>query len=450
MRCRRPTMSVLLGAFTLSAAVACSSQPLQAKSDGEGAGDESPPERGGSEARTTTGLPCDVDKVLKERCQSCHGSETQYGAPNALVTHDDLHAPRPSGKKTYEVVQERIHDDARPMPQAPNPRLSAEELATLDAWIAGGAKASEEACDNAKAETGVKPLSCTPDVTIKPSTRWAMPKDKLDVYACVGFDYEVAEKRHITALAPHVDNKKILHHILLMESPTAVDSTPFECGATVSATWKLIAGWAPGGENFELPPEAGFPAKKGKTHYVLQLHYNNAKGLEGETDASGYDFCTTDKLRPNDAGTLAFGSMNFRIPPRSTHKIRCDYRLPSQFRGVKLIQTWPHMHDFGVAMSTEHIAGGGEPKSVVDVKSFSFQDQISYPASTDVAPGDIIRTRCTWKNTSGETLQWGEGTGDEMCYNFTTYYPNIPDTTIAGLPLFTWVTPSLLASCSEE
>jgi mono/diheme cytochrome c family protein len=458
MKAKAFAVLLLVMVSALFGAAACSTAATGGVNEQEGAADQDGTrdgveDQGHEEPGTATGLPCNIDKILKERCQSCHGTNLAFGAPNPLVTYADLQVATGSGEKTYQRVLARIKDDTRPMPQAPNPRLTAEETSAVEKWVADGAPASSDRCDgNVKVgETAVKPLSCKPDVSIRPPTKWTMPKNRPDVYACVGFDYTAKEKRHITALAAHVDNKKILHHVLLMESPTKVSETPFECGATVSSTWKYITGWAPGGDNMELPPEAGFPAKKGTTHYVLQLHYNNAKALEGETDASGYDFCTTDKLRDNDAGSLVFGSMAFAIPPRSTKKIKCDYVLPAQFKGVKIIQTWPHMHEFGTSLSTEHVpAGGGAPKTIVSQPNFSFADQHSYPASTNVAPLDIIRTRCTWKNTSDKTITWGEGTGDEMCFNFTSYYPNIPDVVVGPVPIFSWVTPSLTAACVDE
>jgi hypothetical protein len=61
-----------------------------------------------------------------------------------------------------------------------------------------------------------------------------------------------------------------------------------------------------------------------------------------------------------------------------------------------------------------------------------------------------MRTRCTWKNPGDTTIAFGENTGDEMCFDFIGYYPNIPDKTIFGLPLFTWVTPSQSATCAKE
>ena len=204
-----------------------------------------------------------------------------------------------------------------------------------------------------------------------------------------------------------------------------------------------MAGWAPGGNNLELPSEAGFPEEKGTTHWVIQLHYNNAKNLAGQLDNSGYDLCTTDKLRPNDAGVVAFGSTKFGIPPRSTTTVKCDYKLPATFKDVKLFNASPHMHTRGTAMSTERLAGGtGAPVSIFANPNFNFENQANFPIKAQVAPGDVMRTRCTWKNAGDTTIAFGENTGDEMCFDFIGYYPNIPDRTIFGLPLFSWVTPS--------
>lgn len=454
-----------MACFATSVVVGCTAEtPFDATpgsgDDGKGGGDvvgggASKPAGGGGGVETTaTGLPCDVDKVLKTRCQTCHSSETRYGASAPLVTYDDLQKAGPganSGKKVYELVKERIHDASRPMPPSPNPNLAADEQKIIDDWIAGGAKSSRETCTSEKAGDGVKPLNCTPDTTLKAAAKYTMPQNEVDQYVCVGMDVTVAQKRHITALAPKVDNKTILHHILLFQSPKSESATPTPCAAFGSASWKLVAGWAPGGNNLELPPEAGFPEEKGTTHWVIQLHYNNAKALAGQVDNSGYDLCTTDKLRANDAGVVAFGSTKFSIPARSTTTVKCDYKLPSTFANVKFFNASPHMHTRGTAMSTERLAGGtGTPEMVFENKQFSFENQANFPIKSAVQPGDVMRTRCTWKNPGDTTIAFGENTGDEMCFDFIGYYPNIPDRVIFGLPLFSWVTPSQSATCTTE
>ena len=447
--------------FAVSAVVACTAEvPSGAGPDGA-----NPPRTGESDVKggpngsgggsnAASGLPCDVDQVLKTRCQTCHASETKFGASAPLVTFDDLQKPGPgasSGKKVYELVKARIHDASRPMPPSPNPLLTDKESATLDAWIAGGTKASTDRCSSNKPDDGVKPLNCTPDTTLKAAAKYAMPQGTVDQYVCVGVDINLTAKRHITALAPRLDNKTILHHILLFQSPKTESATPTPCAAFGSASWKLVAGWAPGGNNLELPAEAGFPEEKGTTHWVVQLHYNNAKNLAGQLDNSGYDLCTTEKLRANDAGVTAFGSTKFSIPARSTTTVKCDYKLPTSFQGVKFFNASPHMHTRGTAMSTERLAGGtGAPEKIFAKPDFTFETQANYPIQATVAPGDVMRTRCTWKNPGDTTIAFGENTGDEMCFDFIGYYPNIPDKTLFGLPLFTWVTPSQSANCTTE
>ncbi|MBX3189073.1 MAG: peptidylglycine alpha-amidating monooxygenase [Labilithrix sp.] len=458
---RAPHKTLVVTSFAAVAIVACTVSP-SALERGAGRDDPSSPgteivtgPNGNPVETTATGLPCDVDKVLKTRCQTCHSAETKYGASAPLVTHADLQKSGPgasAGKKIYELVSERIKDEARPMPPSPNPLLTADELATLDGWIKAGAKASSDTCTSERAGDGVKPLSCKPDTTLVAGAKFTMqPGAPLDQYVCFGVDINLPAKRHVTALAPKVDNTKILHHILLFQAPKSEPSTPTACSAFGSAAWKLVAGWAPGGNNLELPPEAGFPEEKGVTHWVLQLHYNNALNLPGQTDQSGYDLCTTENLRPNDAGVVAFGSTRFNIPPRATHAIRCDYTLPSTFNGVKLFNASPHMHTRGSAMSTHRLPGGtGAPEKIFEMPNFNFENQANFPITASVAPGDVMRTRCTWKNPGDATIGFGEGTGDEMCFDFIGYYPNIPDRTIFGLPLFTWITPSQSASCTVE
>lgn len=404
---------------------------------------------------TQTGLPCDVDQVLKTRCQTCHASEPKYGASTALVTYADLQKAGPGGsssKKVYELVKERIHDSARQMPPSPQPKLTDKEMGAIDSWISGGAKSSGDVCKNDVPKDGVKPLSCKVDTTLKATKPFTMQAGgALDQYVCFGVDTNTDKKRHVIGLAPKVDNHTIVHHILLFQTKTAEKTEPFACDAFGSAAWKLVAGWAPGGDNLELPPEAGFPAEAGTTHWVVQVHYNNAKNATGATDNSGYDLCTTDQLRPNDAGVLAFGSTKFSIPPRSTTTIKCDYKLDNRFANVKFFNASPHMHTRGAAMSTERLAGGnGTPEKIFEQSNFSFEAQANFPITKSATTGDVMRTRCTWKNPGDTTIGFGEGTGDEMCFDFIGYYPNIPDKTLFGLPIFTWVTPSSSASCTTE
>src|SRR5262245_40055514 len=98
------------------------------------------PEQTGSAAATLTPFPCDVGVALQTKCWGCHGQEKSYGATTTLLTYEDAHTMTRDGtQEIYQRMAKRIHDTSSPMPMRGFPALTAQELATLDAWIAQGA-----------------------------------------------------------------------------------------------------------------------------------------------------------------------------------------------------------------------------------------------------------------------------------------------------------------------
>lgn len=440
---RRPLGFAVAAICAVSvAAFACATPPTSLSRDDDATEDD----KDGKGAITKTGLPCDVSEVLVQRCQTCHGVETATGASTSLVTWDDLQKEH-GGKKVYELVQQRIHDAVKPMP--PAAQLTPEQIDAIDAWIDGGAEKSSASCKTGTAPEATQPFVCPSPgkvTTLKAAKPFAWTDEsKSDRYVCFGVDEQVASKRHAILMGPMVENLGIVHHVLLFQAPDSVPNEPEECAPIAAGSWKMVTGWAPGGGNFELPREAGFPVEP-DTHWVVQVHYNNAKGLPNQTDNSGYQLCETDQLRPNDAGILAFGSMDFSIPPRTqSFTVTCDYKLDERYQGVKFFGASPHMHTQGIAIGTERIPGGtGAPQMVFEQKPFKFENQENFKLDhTPVSPGDVMRTTCVWKNTTDQVIGFGEDTADEMCFNFLAYYPAIPDKTLGPIPIQTWATPSL-------
>ncbi len=401
------------------------------------------------------GLPCDVDKVLADNCRGCHSAPPQFGSPMPLVTWDDLHAGAPSdaARKVHDMVVARIADDARPMPPSPNPRLSPADRKTLADWVAAGAPRGESDCN-----TTTKPipegLSCSPDLSLAPESEWEMPNSAGDEYVCWGVDLARDPATHITAFAPRIDNTKIVHHVVLYEATSAYSRTPKSCNAGAAITWRMVLGWAPGTKGFELPPDVGFPVSSdpaNPTHYVVQMHYSNPQKLAGEKDKSSIDLCTSAP-RKYEADVMAFGSQDFTIPAAppagGRYTVDCALTVPSAFAGLHLFAAMPHMHKLGVAMSTTlEPAGGGPAVDLGTMQSFSFDSQAWLPIDATTKSGDVIRTKCSWVNGTGETVGFGENTADEMCYSFTMYYPRIASS------LWSWAAPAsgppIGATCTE-
>lgn len=93
-----------------------------------------------------SGVPCDVAQVLAASCASCHGAKPSGGAPNAMMTYDDLMATSASAPATNvaEVSLARMKDTKSPMPPD---GASAADIAVIEKWIAAGMPGGDAACD---------------------------------------------------------------------------------------------------------------------------------------------------------------------------------------------------------------------------------------------------------------------------------------------------------------
>lgn len=84
-----------------------------------------------------TGLPCLVQALLEEHCQSCHSQRPS--APMPLMTYADLVAKAPSDpkKRVVDVAVARVSSASAPMP--PSGLLAASEASSLIDWAKAGA-----------------------------------------------------------------------------------------------------------------------------------------------------------------------------------------------------------------------------------------------------------------------------------------------------------------------
>jgi mono/diheme cytochrome c family protein len=128
---------LFLGLTAVAMSAACSSSK-----SGNPAGDTAdyPPginDTGkGAGSGTDTGLPCNVQAVLENRCIGCH----REGSPTPLLTYDDLMKPAPSdsSKKMAEKAVERMKSADKPMPPPPAQRAVFDEISAISGWVAAG------------------------------------------------------------------------------------------------------------------------------------------------------------------------------------------------------------------------------------------------------------------------------------------------------------------------
>jgi hypothetical protein len=155
--------------------------------------------------------------------------------------------------------------------------------------------------------------------------------------------------------------------------------------------------------------------------FGLEVHYNNSTNLRDALDASGVEFCTTKKFRPNTAAVHWLGSNSILIPPHQTLDVvgNCD---PTTTQPIHVLAVSPHMHQTGVHAKLVLNRNNGAKETLHD-RPFAFADQQSYPLDAVVNAGDTLTTTCTFNNTTNAIVTFGPSTQNEMCYAFTTAYP---------------------------
>jgi uncharacterized membrane protein len=106
---------------------------------------EHSPDDGASSGASSVRDPswCEIQAVLSAKCQRCHRSPLEHGAPFPLLTYGDTQARDSKGKARFEQMASAV--DAEYMPPQfielapPVALLTADERTALLAWCSQGA-----------------------------------------------------------------------------------------------------------------------------------------------------------------------------------------------------------------------------------------------------------------------------------------------------------------------
>ncbi|XP_046360947.2 uncharacterized protein LOC124138380 isoform X1 [Haliotis rufescens] len=265
-------------------------------------------------------------------------------------------------------------------------------------------------------------------------------------YYCQLFDLPVDDDYHLVATEPILVNRDTVHHILLFgcdptDSDVEATPEPFMCAMLAHRSCLDIIGtWTVGSQGDCLHNNVGFSI--GKTGYrkaALQIHWNNPRLLANATDASGLKMYFTPSRRSYDAGMLLVGQEYLEITPQPapsplvTFSQSCPGRCTREMltEPIFITATINHMHYRGVSQRIELYRNGSKVRDITYDRFYHYDNPVIYSFNppVEVRPGDEIRTTCVYKTpTSGNPMCFGDGTQDEMCYGFITYYPkqNLP------------------------
>jgi len=252
-------------------------------------------------------------------------------------------------------------------------------------------------------------------------------------YACFEFSFELDQLGHIVGFDPKIDDVAHVHHYVLtkIDEPSG-QQDGYSC---FDLSGEMIYTWAPGGQAYDLPPEAGFligDAPGGKVTLRLQVHYNNPVADAGVTDSSGLDLRVSKTLRPHNAGTIVFGDIeNIEIPPGMPayeHVATCSSNATSSLltEPMHVFGTAMHAHNIGAVLWTDVYRDGAKLYELNRDDPYLFDSQHMNPSDKVIEPGDQVQTHCIYDSTGRtETTLGGPGTTNEMCWNVVTYWPRL-------------------------
>jgi len=382
---------------------------------------------GGGGAQSATGLPCEIQTIVNNKCGLCHGTTPSAGAPFALVTQQDFQTVVPDGSSVHQRAKARINDVNNPMPPPLQPELTPDEKAKLDAWLAGGAQYSSETCSAGTGDGGGGSTVAEPERPVdadecvqllsydgaNASAPYPVPTG--ENYINFNFSNPWAGQAVQAVAINHIvppEAETVVHHTLLYQGEdtgrAGVAPSGGQHGSDV-----LIAGWVPGASNTLMPNDVGL--QLGGGDYTIEIHFFNSTG-QTQHAAAGLEMCVTYDKRPNEAAVHWLGQELQIGLPAQTWQGTCT---PDFSKGpVTILTSWPHMHLQGNRMTTVINRGGGAQETLVD-EPFDFYYQKTYDTPTVLNEGDTLTTTCQFK----QPMSFGTSTTEEMCYNFVVAYP---------------------------
>jgi hypothetical protein len=364
----------------------------------------------------------DVAPILYEHCVSCHAP----GGIGSMSLLDYQSAALLAG-----LIKDKTATRAMPPWPADNSGacntfedarwLSDQEIATLGAWVDGGAIAGDPADGPSlpAPPPGLDHVSATLDMGVE-----YIPDDTLDDdYRCFVLDPGLSETQYLTGYQVRAGDARVVHHVILFAldsqqaedqalAMVANDGTGYPCigGAGVPAA-RFVAGWAPGGGPTQYPEGTGLMLPAGRK-MILQVHYNLAQGALPDRTRVDLQLAPTVE---HAAQITRISNTKLALPP-GQKAVAVEAQLVIPEAGT-LYGVAPHMHTLGRSQRVEKVGSGGT-SCVVDVPAWDFhwQQLYFYQQPMALAAGDVLNLTCVY-DTIGQTqtVTNGEGTDDEMC-----------------------------------
>lgn len=357
----------------------------------------------------------DLLPVLHEHCSGCH---TQGGVGGFAL--DTYEAAKPMAAGMLASIE------AKSMPPFPPDAdcneyvgenvIDAAEKEVFKAWIAGGLLAG----DPADAPPPPPPPATlgTPDKMLDPGGDYTFdPNANQDLYWCFRLDPGITTATDFVAAEVLPGNDEIVHHVIVFReangqaNPTGLPG--FECGG---APGEFMFAWVPGSGPLTFPEGVGMRIQP-NDRLLMQMHYSRVPNAASQVDRTRIGIHWAEQPVENLARVSWLGTIGIDIPPNSeaTATSECEVGGP-----VQILSAAPHMHTLATGFKGNILRANGTQECLIDIPRWDFNWQGGYQFKQPIQldEGDRITSECRWYNNTDAQVGFGEGTGDEMCFNF--------------------------------
>ncbi len=157
----------------------------------------------------------------------------------------------------------------------------------------------------------------------------------------------------------------------------------------------------------------------------LEAHFLNyfPETIDASAEVS---FRTTNAPGLELADFMFYGTTQVFIPAGQT--VTSNWKFHSVPDGVKVFGMTGHTHALGTNVEVQRAASVGASGTALYPPDGAPFDWAEAPYARFEPPlelgGDGFRMRCTWTNTTGADVGFGESANQEMCFFWAYYYPS--------------------------
>ena len=405
-----------------------------------------------------------VAPILFANCTSCH--RPGEAAPFALMSYRDA---RPLAKAIASATAAHAMPPWKAGPSdypfANARQLSADQVATIQKWVADGALEGDPSRLPALPKFTDGWQLGPPDLTVSMSEAFEVPARGSDVYRNFVVPLNLDRDTWVRAIEFRPSARSVVHHSLFFLDATggarerdAEDPLPgfpggmgsgrvasggrggrgalaglLGAGGTanspdddpVARIAGNLGGWALGGRALELPSGLAFFVAKG-SDLILSTHFHPSGKVEREKSSVGLYFSSSPPTQAFATIQLPpiFGVFEgLDIPADDGHyTIKDSFVIPVD---VRAFSVGAHAHYLGKQMRLTATLPNGDVKTLlrIDDWDFSWQERYRFADFVSLPKGTRLDAEISYDNTSANKrnpshppvrVTWGEESNDEM------------------------------------